>query len=383
MAAPAIRSSIRTQAEPQEAWQTSGEEAREALVVQTSFLGDAVLTTPLIAELAVRGPVDVVVTPASAPLLANNPAIRRLYVYDKKADDAGLMGLWQTSTRLRGRRAAPPAPARRERRATRIAYLAQGSVRSATLALLAGCGERIGFATSPGRLLYTKRVTYRDDRHHAERLWRLGFPSQPEIEPTEGTLQPRLYPSSTDVRAVDGLLADTVDDRPLIALAPGSAWGTKRWPFYADLARRLAPRARIVIIGGAGDAELGRAIAESARSGMSQGNSALKVIDATGRLSLLGSAELIRRASALVTNDSSPSHLASAMGTRTITIFGPTVPEFGFGPLAPRSSPAGLDGLPCRPCHHHGPERCPLGHWRCMRNLDAVRIEALLTSIMD
>ena len=293
------------------------------------------------------------------------------------------MGLWQTSMRLRGRRAAPPAPARRERRATRIAYLAQGSVRSATLALLAGCGERVGFATSPGRLLYTKRVTYRDDRHHAERLWRLGFPSQPEIEPAEGSLQPRLYPSVKDVGAVDGLLGDTLDKRPLIALAPGSAWGTKRWPFYADLARRLAPRARIAVIGGAADSELGKAIAESARSGSSTGSSAPLIIDATGRLSLLGSAELIRRASALVTNDSSPSHLASAMGTRTITVFGPTVPEFGFGPLAPRSSPAGLDGLPCRPCHHHGPEHCPLGHWRCMRDLDAGRIEALLTSIMD
>ncbi|MBC7789082.1 MAG: glycosyltransferase family 9 protein [Anaerolineae bacterium] len=383
MAAPAVRTSGKTQTEPQEAWQASGDEPREALVVQTSFLGDAVLTTPLIAELAMRGPVDVVLTPASAPLLANNPAIRHLFIYDKRADAAGLMGLWQTSMRLRGRRAAPPAPARRERRATRIAYLAQGSVRSATLALLAGCEERVGFATSPGRLLYTTRVTFRDDRHHAERLWRLGFPSQPGIEPPEGSLQPRLYPSVADTLAVDSLLAGTSDDRPLVALAPGSAWGTKRWPFYADLARRLAPRARIAIIGGAGDTDLGKEIAESARSAVPRKHAAQSVIDATGRLSLLGSADLIGRASALVTNDSSPSHLASAMGTRTITIFGPTVPEFGFGPLARRSKPAGLDGLPCRPCHHHGPDRCPLGHWRCMRDLDAERVEALLTSILD
>lgn len=383
MAAPAVRSSLKTQAEPQEAWQASGDEPREALVVQTSFLGDAVLTTPLIAELAMRGPVDVVATPVSAPLLANNPAIRHLFVYDKRADAAGLMGLWQTSMRLRGRRTAPPAPARRERRASKIAYLAQGSVRSATLALLAGCDERVGFATSPARLLYTRRVPYRDDRHHAERLWRLGFPSQPEIEPPPGSLQPHLYPSVTEMRAVDDLLADTAEDRPLIALAPGSVWGTKRWPFYADLARRLAPRARIAVIGSSGDAGIAQKIAESARSGLSSEQAARSVIDATGRLSLLGSAELIRRAHALVTNDSSPSHLASAMGTRTITIFGPTVPEFGFGPLAPRSLAAGLDGLPCRPCHHHGPDRCPLGHWRCMRNLDAGRVEALLTSIMD
>ena len=59
------------------------------LVVQTSFLGDTVLTTPLIAELARRGPVDVVVTPASAPLLARNPDIHELFVYDKRGADAG------------------------------------------------------------------------------------------------------------------------------------------------------------------------------------------------------------------------------------------------------------------------------------------------------
>ena len=62
------------------------------LVVQTSFLGDTVLTTPLIAELAKRGPVDVVVTPASAPLLARNPDIRELFVYDKRGADAGIGG---------------------------------------------------------------------------------------------------------------------------------------------------------------------------------------------------------------------------------------------------------------------------------------------------
>ena len=61
-------------------------------------------------------------------------------------------------------------------------------------------------------------------------------------------------------------------------------------------------------------------------------------VDATGTLSLLASAELIGRCAVLVTNDSAPLHLASAMGTPTVAIFGPTVPEFGFGPLAPSCS---------------------------------------------
>ncbi|HTG54239.1 MAG TPA: hypothetical protein VL980_05280, partial [Gemmatimonadaceae bacterium] len=67
----------------------SGRSVSDQLVIQTSFLGDTVLTTPLIAELAMRGPVDVLSTPAAAPLLANNPHIRTLHIYDKRGADAG------------------------------------------------------------------------------------------------------------------------------------------------------------------------------------------------------------------------------------------------------------------------------------------------------
>jgi heptosyltransferase-2 len=107
------------------------------------------------------------------------------------------------------------------------------------------------------------------------------------------------------------------------------------------------------------------------------------VVDGTASLSLLASAELIGRARILVTNDSAPQHLASAMGTPTITLFGPTVDEFGFGPLAPHSIPLGLDALACRPCHHHGPPRCPLGHWRCMRELGVDAVAAVVEELLD
>jgi heptosyltransferase-2 len=106
-------------------------------------------------------------------------------------------------------------------------------------------------------------------------------------------------------------------------------------------------------------------------------------VNATGVLSLLGSAELIGRAQAIVTNDSAPQHLASAMGTPTLTIFGPTVPEFGFGPLSERHALAGHDALSCRPCDRHGPRRCPLGHWRCMRELGADNIASMLTEVLN
>ncbi|MGI8498075.1 MAG: lipopolysaccharide heptosyltransferase II [Gemmatimonadaceae bacterium] len=337
--------------------------SQESLIVQTSFLGDTILTTPLIAELARKGPVDVVVTPASAPVLANNPDIREIIVYDKRGRDAGVGGLLRLARRIRRRPSAGP----------RTAYLAQGSLRSAALAAIAGYPERIGFAAAPGHSLYTRRVLRREERHHTERLWRLAAPIDVDAEPTPGTLRPRLYPGAIERAAVDALLGDRAG-APFLALAPGSIWGTKRWPYYAELAARVSSRWPLVVVGGSDDQDAARSVVDSAGEH--------RVLDACGRLSLLASAELIGRARALVTNDSSPLHLASAMGTPTVALFGPTVADFGFGPLAPRSASLGLEALPCRPCHHHGPPICPLGHWRCMRELDVDRVEAHLTSIL-
>lgn len=334
-----------------------------SLVIQTSFLGDVILTTPLIAELAQRGPVDVLVTPGGAEALANNPDIRTTIRYDKRGTYGSALGTWQTLKDLRTRR---PYIA---------AYLAQGSFRSGLLAMMTGAKQRIGFASSTGRVLYTTQVPYRPERHHAERLWSLSM-SDCADPPTRDQIRPRLYPSDEERHRVDLLLRQSGSaDDPFVALAPGSAWGTKRWPYYVELAKRLAADYRIAIIGSKEDSTIAAEITDALPPDT--------VINAVGILPLLASAELIGRAQAIVTNDSAPQHLASAMGTPTLTIFGPTVPEFGFGPLAERNAVAGHAKLSCRPCDRHGPERCPLGHWRCMRELTPDYISSLLTEVLN
>lgn len=332
-----------------------------SLVIQTSFLGDTVLTTPLIAELSRRGPVDVVTTPASAALLGNHPGIRSVIPYDKRGADSGLTGFVRTARRLR-------------RFGYDAAYLAQGSLRSAALAFAAGAPRRVGFATSAGRRLYNVRVEYREDLHHAARLLQL---ANPAAVPSTTDVRPRLYPGIPERGAVDRFLAlhDVIDDEPLVALAPASVWATKRWPYYAELARELSAMARLVVLGSVEDQTLAADVCAAVPDG--------RVLNAAGVFTLLGSAELIRRCSALVTNDSAPQHLASAVDTPTVTIFGPTVPAFGFGPLARRSSTVGLDMLPCRPCDRHGPRACPLGHWRCMREIGAGDVAARVADILS
>jgi heptosyltransferase-2 len=241
--------------------------------------------------------------------------------------------------------------------------------------MLTGAKERIGFASSTGRVLYTRQVPYRPDRHHAERVWSLAMADCAD-PPTRDQIRPRLYPSDADRRTIDLLLRKTGStEEPFVALAPGSAWGTKRWPYYVELAKRLADDFRIAIIGSKADSVVAEQITDALPPSC--------VIDAVGSLSLLASAELIGRAQAIVTNDSAPQHLASAMGTPTLTIFGPTVPEFGFGPLAERKAVAGHGGLSCRPCDRHGPQRCPLGHWRCMRELTPEYVSSLLTEVLN
>ncbi|MEO6445563.1 MAG: glycosyltransferase family 9 protein, partial [Gemmatimonadaceae bacterium] len=331
-----------------------------SLIVQTSFLGDVVLTTPLIAALAARGDVDVVTTPAGAALLAHHPGVRTVHPYDKRGKDAGISGL-RALARTVG--AASPSD---------VVYLAQGSWRSAALGLAAGYRERVGFDRSDGRRLYTRQVRYESSQHHAERLWRLAA-GELAPPPAPDALRPRLYPGADDEQRVDQLLAAHGHaGEALVALAPGSIWGTKRWPYFPDLARQLSAFGRVVVLGAVDDTLLAAEIVAA-----SSGNA----IDATGCLSLLASAALLARTRLLVTNDSAPQHLASAMNTPTVTLFGPTVPAFGFGPLAERSRVAQVEGLACRPCDAHGPRTCPLGHWRCMRDLAVSEVLAALAPL--
>lgn len=327
-----------------------------------------ILTTPLLERLARAGEVHVVATPANAAVLANHPAVASVIVYDKRRADAGLAGLRRVAARLRATGAT-------------TAYMAQGSWRTAALARVAGVSS-VGFDTSAGRWLYSRRVAYRKDWHHAQRLWALATdPRDASVVPER--LRPSLYPGASDQAQVTALLhtAGVGDGEPLIALAPGSVWATKRWPSYDALARDLAgrwPDARIVVLGAAADAPLAAAIRIAV-----QERGGAPIIDATGQLSLLGSAALLARCVVLATNDSAPLHLASAMNTPTVALFGPTVPTMGFGPLADRHVVLGRDELTCRPCSAHGGEVCPLGHWTCMRDVTASDVGAVVATMFD
>ena len=315
------------------------------LVIQTAFLGDVVLTIPLLVRLAERhGPVDVVTTPAAAPLIETHPAVRAVIRYDKAKADRGLGGFRAVAARLR------------EQKYDR-AYLPHRSWRTALLAMAARIGERTGFGDSPAALTYTARMKRPAGVHESLRLLALAG------EGGETPPRPTLALTVPDRTAAETWLATRGIAEPFIALAPGSIWGTKRWPGYPALAGTLA--GRVVVVGAPDDRALGDAIVAAAPG---------RAWNAAGELSLRQSAALIERAEVLVTNDSAPLHLASGVGTRIVALFGPTVPAFGFGPVGENDTVVELEELPCRPCSRHGPQVCPLGHHRCMRELSVERV---------
>jgi heptosyltransferase-2 len=328
------------------------------VVIQTAFFGDVILTTPLIRRAAERlgGPVDVVALPAVLPVLANNPFVREGIAFDKHGKDRGIVGFLRLARLLR-------------RRKYEVAYLAQSSVRSALLAAAAGIPRRIGFRGAPGGFLHTHSVAARGEPHQVERLLALadGAPDRRE---------PEIYPGPEERAAVDALLAEAGIREEFVVLAPGSQWGSKRWPYFPDLARAVAQEIPLALVGGSGD----RADARAIRTALGPGT---PVADGTGRLSLLAAGELIRRARVLVSNDSAPVHLASAVGTATVEIYGPTAPIFGFAARAAWSRIVEHDPMDCRPCHHHGPPACPLGHHRCMREISISRVLAEVRTLLQ
>jgi heptosyltransferase-2 len=321
------------------------------VVIQTAFLGDVILTTPLLEVLAARhGPVDVVTTPGAAQLLETHPAVRQVLRHDKHGSERGPGGILRLARRLRANGYAR-------------AYLPHRSWRSGLAARLAGIPERIGFADAPARHLYTARVPHRG-AHEVDRLLALAD------APPGG--RPSLGLTDADHGAAIAWLETAGVPSRFVVMAPGSIWGTKRWGQFPALAH--AVDAFVVVLGGPEDRDLGEAILAAA-----PGRSA----NACGALPLRASAAVLSRAAVLVTNDSAPLHLAQATATPTVALFGPTVPAFGFGPRGASDRIEEVSGLACRPCSRHGPARCPLGHHRCMTDLEVDRVASSVRHLLS
>lgn len=340
---------------------------QKILVVQTSFLGDVVLSTPLLSESKRRFPeaeLAVLCTAQAKSLLEGHPDLNEIIVDDKRGNGRGWGGFWRTVEELR-------------RRGFTVALSPHKSLRSALLLFFARIPYRIGFRQSAGWFLYHRRVNRDPTRHDVERNLSILQPFGISPEECQRDLRVEVSPEARErVERIFRCLG--IERNGLIfGLNPGSVWATKRWSAqgYAELMGHLKQKypCKILLFGGPEDSEI-----------------IARIQDLSGGLgiSLAGKMELKELPYALewcdvfITNDSGPMHVAVARGVPVVAVFCATTPSLGFYPYSSRAVVVEKE-LPCRPCSSHGGRRCPLGTEDCIRLVKAEDVLRGVEQLLD
>ncbi len=327
---------------------------RLILVIQTAFLGDAILATSMLETLHQAFPearLDFLVRKGHEALLDGHPYLHQVLVWDKKKDR--YRNLWKLLQHFRSQQYDQVITLQR--------FASTGF-----LTAFSGAKARIGFDKNPFAFAFTHTKPHElsQGTHEIERNFTL-------IENwVEGTPQkPRLYPTSTDYASVK-----TYQSARYLCIAPASVWFTKQYPAerWAELVNRVPDTYTIYILGSPADVALGEKL-------MGLANRKEKITNLCGTLSFLESAALMEHATMNYVNDSAPMHIASAMNAPVCAVYCSTVPAFGFGPLSEESYIVEIEeALDCRPCGLHGHKACPEGHFRCAKE---IRTERLLEAI--
>jgi heptosyltransferase II len=328
------------------------------LIVQTAFLGDVVLALPLIAAVRQRfasACVDVLTIPAHAPILQNQPLVDAVLTYDKRGRQKGIRGLLRMLREIRTQ-------------GYDLIISPHRSLRSALLVAGSGSPQRVGFRHWLTRWAYTSTVTRPMVGHEVERNHQLMICLNGASTDRPGRIA--LHVEETSRREAEQYFAHHgVEEADIVVgMIPGSQWGTKRWPAeqFAALIERLSIRSRThcVLFGAPSDRPIADAIVTACQA---------PVLDLVGQTALSDLPAYLASCTVVVSNDTGPMHVAAALGKPIVTLYGPTTAALGFSPYGVEWEEASV-ALDCRPCHAHGPPRCPLSHWRCMRALSAEQV---------
>lgn len=247
--------------------------------------------------------------------------------------------------------------------------------------------KKITFAKPWNHIFFDKRIKWpaqypealrllhliKDENEDLQKLWRSLPPAhhfivknkQGYLPPPPEWVDPQ---TSISKDRVEQLRKDLeIDTRfpydNFIALFPGSVWTTKMWKKegYIELGQKLVSQnEKVLIMGGPEEKTLGDEIASQIPG----------AVNLCGQSALLESLLILSRAKLVLGNDSSSSHMAALMGRPVVSIFGPTVLEFGYRPWAQSTRIFEVEGMSCRPCGLHGHKQCPLKHHNCMKTLE-------------
>lgn len=310
------------------------------LIIQTSFIGDVILTTPLLENLHQHFPeakIDFLLKKGNESLFNAHPFLNQVIVFDKSKNKIGQM--LELARNARSEKYDLIINLHRHFTSGYIAVRAKGK-------------KLIGFDKNPFSFLYNVKVKHHigteGKLHETERNLAL----LKDIAPIN-TIRPKLYPSESD-------FINASKYKNYVCIAPASVWFTKQLPEvkWVELIQKMDSETTVILLGGKED----KTLCESIKTKLGRGN--IEIL--AGSISLLGSAALMQNAKMNYVNDSSPLHLASSVNAPVTAFFCSTVPEFGFGPLSDNSKILQhKEKLACKPCGLHGHRACPKGHFKC------------------
>ena len=335
------------------------------IIIKFSAAGDIVLITPSLRALRKRFPsahISVVIGREGRELLHRSPYLDDLILFDRKRDGTP-WGLFQFSKKLRDSQAD-------------LIVDFQNNRMSHWLGALSGAPQRYGYAGRRwSRFLTHRAIRPETPTPAVEEQMRLlnllgieGIP--PHLE---------LWPGPSDHERADMLLATgwVAESQPLIALHPGGApeWQSKRWPpeRYAELIDRLAlvAKARVVLTGSEEERSLAEKITRQAK---------VKPIVVAGLTSLNELAAVIHRADVFVSGDTAPLHVAAAVGTPLVALFGATDPVRHLPP-APQMKLLKKE-IPCSPCYRRACYRRGAGYMECMKLISVDEVVGAILSFL-
>ncbi|RMH66650.1 MAG: glycosyltransferase family 9 protein [Calditrichaeota bacterium] len=330
----------------------------DVCLIRFSSIGDIVLTTAFLRQVHTQLPgarVVYITKREFADLLRYNPYVDHLIVYDS---DSGLRGLNQLADDLKDTTFDFIFDLHNNQRSHYLTHrLKYRKIRRIHKSRL-----------TRALLVYTKLNLYRSTPSIPERYLKTGHDAGIK---DDGLGLELYWPPETEQTLASRLL----DEAPLLALAPGAGFYTKMWPL--DYWKKLIPDLlehhphHLALIGGKNETERFNELVLDDR-----------VINLAGQLPLLQSAALIQRSAALICNDSGVMHMAAAVQTPMVAIFGSTTRHLGFFPFRARVEIVENNHQWCRPCSHVGRASCPLDHFNCMRALTPDHVHRALNRLL-
>lgn len=336
---------------------------KKILIIQTAYLGDVILALPMAQTIKNHLPgseLDFLCIPTTASVLKNHPAIHSVVEYDKKGGDK-LDKFIEALNVIREIEYDIVICPHRYFRSAMLTYYSESRV-------------RIGFEENSLAFLLTNKVKYIKNKHEIYRNLEL-VKQIPGIEYDENkvSLNPELYPLPEQKEKIRHLAGKS----NLISFAPCSKWYTKQLPVEKsqEIIRSLISKGyNVALLGSEADVKYGNELEKQVKDD--------SLINLCGKTSPVESYEVMMHSKGLITVDSAAQHLGAASGIPIVLIYGSTDISFGFYPLIGRYKIAEIDTLECRPCTDHGKDKCPLGHFKCMNDLNAEKIVEMIEELL-